>query len=110
MTAAAPASHTLEFALTAMRGTLLQLGRAPGSDHFAGGAYDSREVARGQIFFALPGAQVDGFSFCAGAAAAGASVIVVAADRGLPRRRCPVDRRQGARGLPDPGHHQGALR
>jgi len=90
---AAPATHTLDFALAAMRGTLLHAGRAAGSarggvdhfsDRFAGGAYDSRQVARGQIFFALPGASVDGFSFCAAAAAAGASVIVVAAGRGVP--------------------------
>ncbi len=84
MTAAA-ATHDLAFALAAMKGTLLHAGRAPGSDRFAGGAYDSRAVAPGQIFFALPGERVDGFAFCAAAAAAaGASVIVVAADRGVP--------------------------
>jgi len=83
MTAAA-ATHDLAFALAAMKGTLLQVGRAPGSDRFAGGAYDSREVAPGQIFFALPGARVDGFTFAGAAAASGASVIVVAADRGVP--------------------------
>ena len=83
MTAAA-ATHDLAFALAAMKGTLLQAGRAPGSDRFAGGAYDSRDVAAGQIFFALPGARVDGFSFAGAAAAAGASVIVVVAGRGVP--------------------------
>jgi len=83
MTAAA-ATHDLSFALAAMKGTLLQRGRAPGSDRFAGGAYDSRDVAPGQIFFALPGARVDGFSFAGAAAAAGAAVIVVVAGRGVP--------------------------
>ena len=43
---AAPATHDLAFALAAMKGTLLQTGRAPRSDCFAGGAYDSRSVAR----------------------------------------------------------------
>jgi UDP-N-acetylmuramoyl-tripeptide--D-alanyl-D-alanine ligase len=81
---AAPATHDLAFALHAMSGALLQAGRAPESDRFAGAAYDSRQVTRGRIFFALPGAVVDGFSFCAAAAAAGASVIVVAAGRGVP--------------------------
>ena len=81
---AAAATHDLPFALAAMKGTLLHTGRAPGSDRFAGGAYDSRDVAPGQIFFALPGARVDGFSFAGAAAAAGASVIVVAAGRGVP--------------------------
>ena len=81
---AVPATHDLTFALHAMKGVLLQAGRAPDGDRFAGAAYDSRQVTRGQIFFALPGAAVDGFSFCAPAAAAGASVIVVAAGRGVP--------------------------
>src|SRR4051794_23871913 len=83
MTATA-ATHDLAFALAAMKGTLLQTGRAPGSDRFAGGAYDSRGVAPGQIFFAMPGERVDGFAFAGAAAAAGASVIVVAAGRGAP--------------------------
>jgi UDP-N-acetylmuramoyl-tripeptide--D-alanyl-D-alanine ligase len=83
MTAAA-ATHDLPFALNAMTGTLLQAGCAPGSDRFAGGAYDSRDVAPGQIFFALPGARVDGFSFAGAAAASGASIIVVVAGRGVP--------------------------
>ncbi len=81
---AAPAMHDLAFALAAMKGTLLQTGRAPRSDCFAGGAYDSRSVAPGQIFFAMPGERVDGFAFAGAAAAAGASVIVVAAGRGVP--------------------------
>ena len=78
------ATHQLGFAITAMQAVLLQPGRGPGSDRFAGGASDSRQVGPGQIFFALPGAVADGFSFCAAAAAAGASVIVVDAARGVP--------------------------
>jgi UDP-N-acetylmuramoyl-tripeptide--D-alanyl-D-alanine ligase len=81
---AAPATHTLDFALAAMGGALLQAGRAPRGDRFAGAAYDSRDVAPGQIFFALTGERVDGFSFAGAAAAAGASIIVVAAGRGVP--------------------------
>jgi UDP-N-acetylmuramoyl-tripeptide--D-alanyl-D-alanine ligase len=81
---AGPATHDLALALHAMSGALLQVGRAPGSDRFAGAAYDSRQVLPGQAFFALAGENVDGFSFCAPAAAAGASVIVVAAGRGVP--------------------------
>jgi UDP-N-acetylmuramoyl-tripeptide--D-alanyl-D-alanine ligase len=91
-----PATHDLGFALAAMKGILLQTGRGASStsaissasawspDHFAGAAADSRQVARGQIFFALPGATVDGFAFCAQAVAAGASVLVVAGGRGVP--------------------------
>ncbi len=90
-----PATHDLGFALAAMKGILLQTGRGSGAvaapsasawspDHFAGAATDSRQVARGQIFFALPGATVDGFAFCAQAVAAGASVLVVAGGRGVP--------------------------
>src|SRR5580692_7727994 len=78
----APASHTLDFATRAMRGTLLQA-CARGAA-FAGIAYDSRSAAAGQLFFALPGERVDGFAFAAQAAAAGVAGIVVARGRGVP--------------------------
>src|SRR5580692_6593948 len=78
----APASHTLDFATRAMRGTLLQA-CARGAA-FAGIAYDSRKTAAGQLFFALPGERVDGFAFAAQAAAAGAMGVVVARARGVP--------------------------
>jgi UDP-N-acetylmuramoyl-tripeptide--D-alanyl-D-alanine ligase len=77
----AVASHTFDFATRAMRGTLLQPGRASA---FAGAAADSRAVAAGQLFFALPGERVDGFAFAAQAAAAGAAGIIVANGRGVP--------------------------
>ena len=78
----APASRTLDFAARAMRGTVLQAGtRGAG---FAGIAYDSRAAAKGQLFFALPGARVDGFAFAAQAAAAGVAGLVVARARGVP--------------------------
>src|SRR5262249_34897749 len=51
---------------------------------FAGAAADSREVARGELFFALPGERVDGFDFVAQAANAGAAGVVVARGRGTP--------------------------
>jgi UDP-N-acetylmuramoyl-tripeptide--D-alanyl-D-alanine ligase len=81
------ASHPLGFALSAMNGALLP---PPGrradlaQRTFAGAAADSRLVAPGQIFFALSGAEVDGFSFCGAAAAAGAAAVVVDAGRGVP--------------------------
>jgi UDP-N-acetylmuramyl pentapeptide synthase len=78
------ATHQLGFAITAMQAVLLRPGRGPGSDRFSGGASDSRQVGPGQIFFALSGEVTDGFSFCAAAAAAGASVIVVDGGRGVP--------------------------
>jgi UDP-N-acetylmuramoyl-tripeptide--D-alanyl-D-alanine ligase len=77
-----PARRTLDFAVRAMRGTLLQPGAR--GDAFAGAAYDSRLVAAGQIFFALPGERTDGFGFCAQAAAAGAAAVVVPRARGVP--------------------------
>ena len=41
-------------------------------------AYDSRKVARGDLFFALPGEKTDGAQFAAQAAASGAAAIVSA--------------------------------
>jgi UDP-N-acetylmuramoyl-tripeptide--D-alanyl-D-alanine ligase len=78
----APATHTLDFAARAMRGTVLQAG--PGEGSFAGIAYDSRSAAAGQLFFALSGERVDGFAFAAQAAAAGVAGVVVARGRGVP--------------------------
>jgi UDP-N-acetylmuramoyl-tripeptide--D-alanyl-D-alanine ligase len=78
----APATHTLDFAVRAMRGTLLQAGTR--GDAFAGIAYDSRLAAAGQLFFAFPGERVDGFAFAAQAAAAGVAGVVVGRARGVP--------------------------
>jgi UDP-N-acetylmuramoyl-tripeptide--D-alanyl-D-alanine ligase len=78
----APATHKLDLAVRAMRGTLLQPGARGAA--FAGIAYDSRLAAAGQLFFALPGERVDGFAFAAQAAAAGVAGVVVARGRGVP--------------------------
>ena len=77
-----PARHDLDFAVRAMKGTIVQAG-ARGTT-FAGGASDSRTVAPGQLFFAFPGERVDGYDFAAQAAAAGAAGVVVARGRALP--------------------------
>jgi UDP-N-acetylmuramoyl-tripeptide--D-alanyl-D-alanine ligase len=78
----APMSRLIADAARAMAGTILHEGsRGP---RFAGAATDSRGVLPGQLFFALPGARVDGFAFAAQAAAAGAAGVVVARDRGRP--------------------------
>ena len=45
---------------------------------FAGGAIDSRAVQRGELFFALRGAQTDGHRFISAAIRAGAAAIVCA--------------------------------
>ncbi len=51
---------------------------------FSGGAIDSRNVGREAAFFAIKGERVDGFHYCAAAATAGASVVVVPTNRGVP--------------------------
>ncbi|HEY2901692.1 MAG TPA: UDP-N-acetylmuramoyl-tripeptide--D-alanyl-D-alanine ligase [Polyangia bacterium] len=79
---AAPASHDLGFAVAAMNGTVIAAGTR--GDRFAGASTDSRSAQSGQIFFALPGERVDGFSFAGPAAAAGVAAIVVQAGRGVP--------------------------
>jgi UDP-N-acetylmuramoyl-tripeptide--D-alanyl-D-alanine ligase len=77
-----PMTRQLADAARAMGGALVQAGaRGP---HFAGAATDSRGVGPGQLFFALPGARVDGFAFAGQAAAAGATGVVVDRTRGLP--------------------------
>src|SRR5262249_1011807 len=45
---------------------------------FAGGAVDSRTIARGELFFALPGTQTDGHRFIAKSVDHGAAAIVCA--------------------------------
>ncbi|HVR60644.1 MAG TPA: UDP-N-acetylmuramoyl-tripeptide--D-alanyl-D-alanine ligase [Polyangia bacterium] len=76
-----PASHDIGFAVSAMGGRVIAAGS---SARFAGAAADSRQVKRGQMFFALPGERVDGFSFVEQAAAAGAAAVVVQDGRGPP--------------------------
>ncbi len=82
MTDRATVSRTLAFAVQAMRGKWL--GPAEPGVTFAGAAADSRRVGAGDLFFALPGERVDGFDFCAAAAAAGAVALVIDAKRGAP--------------------------
>jgi UDP-N-acetylmuramoyl-tripeptide--D-alanyl-D-alanine ligase len=79
-----PASRPLGFAIAAMRGQILNPHPGAEAVPFRGAAYDSRGVSPGRLFFALPGARVDGFDFCAEAEARGAAALVVAAARGLP--------------------------
>jgi len=81
-TATTPARRTFDWAARAMGGTIAQRGRR--GDGFAGAATDNRAVAPGQLFFAIPGARVDGFDFAGAAVAAGAGGVVVAAGRGTP--------------------------
>jgi len=78
-----PARRPLAFAVQAMGGRVLTQGPIE-AQTFAGAASDSREVAPGRLFFALPGERVDGFDFCAAAAGAGAAAIVVDGRRGVP--------------------------
>ena len=56
-----PATRSLAFAVRAMGGTWLGAGQPETT--FAGAGFDSRRVRPGQLFFALPGEQVDGFDF-----------------------------------------------
>jgi UDP-N-acetylmuramoyl-tripeptide--D-alanyl-D-alanine ligase len=51
----------------------------PGGGRIRGGAVDSRRVAPGNAFFALPGERTDGHRFLAQAVAAGAGALVVRA-------------------------------
>jgi murE/murF fusion protein len=81
----AAAERPLSFAIAAMAGRAAGPGQ-PGSSlgTFRGAATDSRSVQAGQLFFALPGARVDGFHYAAEAEARGAAAVVVDARRGLP--------------------------
>ena len=76
------AHRPLDFAVLAMGGTLVRSGSRGGI--FAGAAADSRQVAPGQIFFALPGERTDGLRFVPQAAAAGAVAVVVPRGRATP--------------------------
>jgi UDP-N-acetylmuramoyl-L-alanyl-D-glutamate--2,6-diaminopimelate ligase len=68
------------------------LGRAPGARLAAGDwntpvtgiAYDSRQVAPGHVFFALPGQRHDGHEFVPQAMAAGAAALVLGRELSLP--------------------------
>jgi UDP-N-acetylmuramoyl-tripeptide--D-alanyl-D-alanine ligase len=76
-----PARQTIDFAVRAMSGTVVQ---AASRASFAGGVTDSRAVEAEQLFFALPGERVDGFDYVAQAVASGAAGVVVARGRALP--------------------------
>jgi UDP-N-acetylmuramoyl-L-alanyl-D-glutamate--2,6-diaminopimelate ligase len=51
----------------------------------AGLAYDSREVKKGYVFFAVPGARADGHEFVSEAAGRGAAAVVVERPIALPK-------------------------
>ena len=74
--------RTVAFAVHAMRGRLL--GPSQPDAAFAGAAFDSRLVRPGEMFFALPGENVDGYDYCSAATARGAVALVVDIRRGLP--------------------------
>ena len=120
----APAERSLAFAVEAMRGSWL----TPAIPHatFAGAAFDSRRVAPGQLFFALPGAHVDGFDYllpprpsrCGGAGGGCPSRDSTGTARGAAwrrpglsgdRRRRSFGRARGS-GARDPGDVLGARR
>jgi UDP-N-acetylmuramoyl-tripeptide--D-alanyl-D-alanine ligase len=79
------ARHAIDFAVGAMKGTILDAGGRNPS--FAGAAADSRAVEAEQLFFALPGERVDGFDFVSQAVASGAAGVVVERGRGIPEGR-----------------------
>jgi UDP-N-acetylmuramoyl-L-alanyl-D-glutamate--2,6-diaminopimelate ligase len=67
--------------------TLQKLQQADGDldQEVAGLVYDSRRVARGDVFFAVPGAQADGHQFVNQAIERGAIAVVVADKAKVPR-------------------------
>jgi UDP-N-acetylmuramoyl-L-alanyl-D-glutamate--2,6-diaminopimelate ligase len=70
----------------------------PGGDRFVTAiTADSREVRPGALFFALPGATLDGAAFAADAAARGAVAVVAAPDAALPELAVPVARAENPR-------------
>jgi UDP-N-acetylmuramoyl-tripeptide--D-alanyl-D-alanine ligase len=83
VTAPAPKPRPLTWACAAMGGTMLAPPSQAGAT-FSGAVSDSRQVAPGRLFFALPGERVDGFDFCGQAAQQGAAAVVVPAARGEP--------------------------
>jgi UDP-N-acetylmuramoyl-tripeptide--D-alanyl-D-alanine ligase len=64
---------TLDEVTRATGGRALTPARGP----FGGASIDSRSLTAGDLFFALPGARVDGHDFCAAALARGAGALVV---------------------------------
>jgi UDP-N-acetylmuramoyl-tripeptide--D-alanyl-D-alanine ligase len=75
----------IDEAARAMNGTLIA---GDGGGSYAGAAIDSRRVAGGELFFALPGERTDGHRFVGAALAAGAAGAVV--DRGLAELDLPA--------------------
>ncbi|MEM6793206.1 MAG: UDP-N-acetylmuramoyl-tripeptide--D-alanyl-D-alanine ligase [Acidobacteriota bacterium] len=71
------AERTLEQAQRAMDARLAA-GSAAGT--WCGAAFDSRRLAGGELFFALPGARVDGHDFALAAARRGAAGVVIHRD------------------------------
>ena len=67
--------------------TLQKLQQADGDldQEVAGLVYDSRRVAKGDVFFAVPGAQADGHQFVNQAIERGAIAVVVADKTKVPR-------------------------
>jgi UDP-N-acetylmuramoyl-tripeptide--D-alanyl-D-alanine ligase len=62
-----------------------------GRTRWSGAAIDSRRIAGGELFFALPGEKVDGHEFAAKALAAGAAAAVVHREMELPGPSIRVD-------------------
>ena len=60
------------------------LSDATGDETVSGAAIDSRQVAPGDLFVALPGERVDGHAFAAAAVAAGAAGVLAARPAGVP--------------------------
>jgi UDP-N-acetylmuramoyl-tripeptide--D-alanyl-D-alanine ligase len=62
-----------------------------GRTRWSGAAIDSRRIAGGELFFALPGEMVDGHDYAARALAAGAAAAVVHREMELPGPSIRVD-------------------
>jgi UDP-N-acetylmuramoyl-tripeptide--D-alanyl-D-alanine ligase len=67
-----------------MGGELLAGGTAAAAAQWSRASLDSRQVAGGELFFALPGGRVDGHDFVADALARGAAAAVVEREVALP--------------------------
>jgi UDP-N-acetylmuramoyl-tripeptide--D-alanyl-D-alanine ligase len=88
-------AHATLSVVTAPAMTAREVARVAGGDllrdtsaSIRGGAVDSRLVAPGNLFVALPGERTDGHRYLAAAAAAGATAVIVVqlpADQDLPR-------------------------